>query len=131
MRMTKWVIAQTPTKTKWQLVDFLGPKGFESRGIVDLIAMRKNHRTAIANAKRGDSFEIILIQVKGGDGGWPSIEDTCRLLAVSKAHQATQVVLSAWNKGTQPSLYRLSSDCSPDEAQAAVWIPTTSREVFG
>ncbi len=64
--MTKVRIRAMLSRTKWQLVTFLGGSGGESVGIVDLLALRKNHAACKPPAKRGDSFEIILIQVKGG-----------------------------------------------------------------
>jgi len=51
---------------RWHFLSFSGPDGGESRGVVDLIAIRKNHGTPYAGTKRGDTFQIILIQVKGG-----------------------------------------------------------------
>ncbi len=75
--MTKWSIAfdtggkrvgEKPVKAgrRWQLVAFNGPHGRESRGIVDFIAIRKDHREhGQAPFKRGDLFEIVLVQVKG------------------------------------------------------------------
>ena len=51
---------------RWQLVGFPGPAGRESTRIVDLIAIRKDHATVNGGFKRGDLFEIILIQIKGG-----------------------------------------------------------------
>src|ERR671918_220187 len=50
---------------RWQLVGFPGPAGRESAGIVDLIAIRKDHATTSVRYKRGDLFEIIRIQIKG------------------------------------------------------------------
>jgi hypothetical protein len=52
--------------SRWQLVGFPGPGGRESAGIVDLLAIRKNHTKPKSPFKRGDLFEIILIQIKGG-----------------------------------------------------------------
>ena len=57
---------------RWQLVGFPGPAGRESAGIVDLIAIRKDHATVNGDFKRGDLFEIILIQIKGGGARWPT-----------------------------------------------------------
>lgn len=51
---------------RWQFVDFLGPKGAESAGVVDLIAIRKDGRApTVPGLKRLDLFDMILIQVKG------------------------------------------------------------------
>ena len=45
--------------------------GHESAGIVDLMAIRKDHGTHNSKFKRGDLFEIILIQIKGGGARLP------------------------------------------------------------
>ena len=71
---------------RWHLVGFPGPAGRESAGIVDLIAMRKDHTTANGVFKRGDLFEIILIQIKGGGRAGPmrtTSEDCAPLLSVT------------------------------------------------
>ena len=51
---------------KWNLVEFGGKTGSESRGIVDLVAIRKDYKPHQRGLKQGDLFDIILIQVKGG-----------------------------------------------------------------
>lgn len=48
---------------QWQLVSFPGPNGAESRGIVDVLAIRKNHRATSKVFARGDLFEMVIIQV--------------------------------------------------------------------
>ena len=65
--MTKVRIRQAVTKTPflhWHLLTFAGRDGGESRGVVDLIAIHKDHSEPRNGLKRGDSFEIILIQVR-------------------------------------------------------------------
>ncbi len=63
--MTKWLVTYSQrTGAKWNLVDFGGKGKAESRGIVDLIAIRKEHRRDGIGLKRGDLFEIVLIQTK-------------------------------------------------------------------
>jgi len=64
--MTKCRIRKLIAKTTWNLITFCGKKGGESVGIVDLVAIRKDHGIGVYGLKRGDVFEIILIQVKGG-----------------------------------------------------------------
>jgi len=62
--MTKWLISHSSKDgVKWQVVSFNGKSGQESKGIVDMIAIRKNHQASEASKYRGDMFEIILIQV--------------------------------------------------------------------
>lgn len=96
---------------RWQLVAFNGPNGGESRGIVDFLAIRKDHRDHGKGGplNRGDLFEIILVQVKGGTARWPTDPDLERLRAVRRKYRARAVVLAKWEKGTQPSFYRLKT----------------------
>ena len=72
-----------PTR-RWQLVGFPGPDGRESTGIVDLLAIRKNDKKPSAPFKRGDLFEIILIQIKGGAAKRPDKSEIKRLRDVAK-----------------------------------------------
>jgi hypothetical protein len=44
---------------------FVGPGDRESRGVVDIIAIRKDHGRTYPGRKRGDTFQVILIQSKG------------------------------------------------------------------
>ena len=103
--MTKVVIAQSARKSPpWHIINFLGPLKAESRGIVDLIAIRRNHTDPEPPLKKGDLFEIVLIQVKGGSAKTPTPRDIERLELVSKAYGAKAVILSAWKKGKMPVL---------------------------
>jgi hypothetical protein len=119
--MTKWRIGfQTngkrlgsptvkPTR-RWQLVSFPGPAGRESAGIVDLMAIRKNHARSNSRFKRGDLFEIILIQIKGGGARRPKVDDIKRLRAVAKRYTARGVVLAQWVKGDHLEFYKLKTN---------------------
>jgi len=109
--MTKQLISRSNGKQpRWHVVNFLGPKKSESRGIVDLMAIRKSHLDAAAPLKKGDLFEIVLLQVKGGKAKWPTPEDRARLRAVQVQYDAKSVVLSEWKQGARPKLYRLDGD---------------------
>ena len=106
--MTKWLVTYScKTGVKWRFVEFGGRTGAESYGIVDIVAIRKNHRPSDPNVKRGDLFEIILIQAKGGSAPWPSESDIDRLDATAKFHRAKAVVLASWKLGTKVQLYQL------------------------
>src|SRR5579859_4555409 len=50
----------------WHLLSFTGPDGRYSCGVVDQIAVRKDHSEPFLGTKRGDALRIILMQVKGG-----------------------------------------------------------------
>ena len=108
--MTKWYISKLNSKTHWKLVTFAGRKGGESRGIVDIMAVRKDHREGSDGLNRGDVFEIILIQVKGGGAARPSHDDIRRLIKVGTRYAAKAVILAEWKKGKQPVFYRLNME---------------------
>jgi hypothetical protein len=108
--MTKVRIRQAVAHTpfpRWHFVSFAGPDGGESRGVVDLIAIRKDHALAGKELKRGDTFQIVLIQVKGGYAARPTAEDGKRLRAVAKLHHAHAILLASWKKGTAPKFYTM------------------------
>jgi hypothetical protein len=73
--MTKVRIRQVASRTRSQLVTFYGKSGAESAGIVDLMAVRKDHGEPYPGSRRGDCLQIILIQVKGGSAPRPTLED--------------------------------------------------------
>jgi hypothetical protein len=105
--MAKVRIRRVLARTRWQLVTFYGAKGGESVGVVDLLAVRKDHHTSHPDMKRGDALQIILIQVKGGSAAMPTAEDCIRLRAVAKHHNAEQSLLGIWKKGTAVRFFRL------------------------
>jgi len=118
-RMTKWLITYTSKGSKpWQIVSFEGPKGRESRGIVDLLAIRKDHREPKDETlKAGDLFEIILIQVKGGSSRRPTKDDIKRLKEVAKRYDAKDIILAVSKKGSAPTLYSYKEDPSGKEVE--------------
>jgi hypothetical protein len=75
--------------------------------VVDLIAIRKDHSAPRPGMKRGDAFQIILIQVKGGYAARPSAEDGERLRAVARRHHAHDVLLASWKKGKAARFFSL------------------------
>lgn len=108
--MTKVRIRQAVARTpfpRWQIVSFSGPAGGESRGVVDLIAIRKDHGSPPNGTKRGDTFQIILIQVKGGYAARPTAEDGKRLRVVARRHHAHHVLLAAKKKGEAARFFSL------------------------
>jgi hypothetical protein len=108
--MTKVCIRQAVAHApfpRWHLLTFVGPDGRESRGVVDLIAIRKDHDTPRNGLKRGDAFQVILIQVKGGYAAKPTAEDARRLRIVARRHGACEVLLAAWMKGKAARFYSL------------------------
>ena len=105
--MAKVRIRRVASRTRWQLVTFYGKAGGESVGVVDMLAVRKDHSLPIGGIRRGDALQIILIQVKGGTAARPTPEDATRLRAVAKRHGACDVLLATWKKGTAARFFRL------------------------
>jgi hypothetical protein len=110
----------------WVVVGFPGPGGRESRGIVDLLAIRRDH-TVNRGFKRGDLFEIVFIQVKGGTAPWPTIDDLRRLRAVQKRYRARDVLLAQWHKGKGAAFFVLAK-ISPSPMRS--WEPVDPAAIF-
>jgi len=127
--MTKVRIARMIAKTKWQLVTFVGPAGGESVGIVDMMAIRKNHAPCKPPAKRGDCFEIVLIQVKGGSAPFPTAGEVQRLRQAGRAYRAKAVLLAHWKRGKQVQFFSLRKGSGAKRSDC--WTELDSlREVF-
>ena len=96
--MTKWLISYSNYGKKWQLVSFDGSSKGEATGIVDFIAIRKDHNPESyakpdkRQLKCGDCFELILIQVKGGRASMPTREDNLRLQNVGKYYHTKRII---------------------------------------
>lgn len=112
---------------RWQLVSFRGRGGGESRGIVDVLAIRKDHRSPDHPClKRGDLFEIILVQLKGGKAHMPSDVDVTRLRAVAERYHATKVVLFEWRASASASHRTKYSELHPTSG----WVKAPKGKVF-
>jgi hypothetical protein len=108
--MTKVAIRQAVAQApfpRWHFLSFSGPDGGESRGVVDLIAIRKDHGTPRNGTKRGDIFQIVLIQVKGGYAAKPTPDDGRRLRVVARYHRAHKILLATWRKGKAVKCFSL------------------------
>ncbi len=121
--MTKWLITFAGgAKTRWKLVEFGGATGCESRGIVDILAIRKDHKRHPKGLKHGDCFEIVLIQTKGGSAPRPTDDDIGRLKRVAKMYRAKAVVLAEWQRGKALNIHRLVG---------RKWRSCVPAEIFG
>jgi hypothetical protein len=93
---------------RWQILGFYGEHRGESRGIVDLIAIRKDHRRPrLKGTRRGDAFQIIFIQGKGGEAERPSEDDIRRLRLIASHYHAEAVLLGVWKKGKEAEFFLL------------------------
>jgi hypothetical protein len=108
--MAKVAIRRAVSKAAWphwQLLTFTGPHGGESRGVVDMIAIRKDHGKPYPGTNRGDTFQIILIQIKAGQAAWPTEDDLKRIRRVAKRHDAGGIMLARWHRGKATEFYSL------------------------
>lgn len=129
-----WKMANTLAKAlakryskRWQFVDFLGPNGRESSGIVDILAIRKSgKKPSIEGLKKLDLFEILVIQVKGGSAPEPTDDEVKRLRKVATFYHAQEVVLFQWKKGISVKTgYKLL------HASRNEWKAITGEKLFG
>jgi hypothetical protein len=108
---------------RWEFVSFRGKGKGEWKGVVDIVAIRKDtSQPENAKLKRGDLFEIILVQVKGGTAPPPTKEDCIRLREVARRYDA-RVVLFEWKKGVYWRFHVLDD-------RSLRWIPTPGEVVF-
>ena len=129
-----WKMANTLTKAlarryskRWQFVDFLGPNGRESKGIVDILAIRKSGKTpSIEGLKKLDLFEILVIQVKGGNAAKPNTAEIDRLRRVAAYYHATKIVLFQWKKGISVETGYKVLHASRDD-----WEDVAGKSLFG
>lgn len=111
---------------RWQFVDFLGPAGRESAGIVDIIAIRKSGaQPDISGLKKLDLFDIWIMQVKGGSARDPNHDDILRMKLVQQHYAAKGVVLFRWNeaKPKETGFFLL--------AENDTWIKEHPSRLFG
>jgi hypothetical protein len=121
--MTKWLVTFAHrTGAQWKLIDFGGKTKAEARGIIDLLAIRKDHRHSKRGLKRGDLFDIVLIQTKGGTAPSPTPQDILRLSKVKRHYKAKAVVLVKWHRGKKLDLFKLERN---------KWKPVKPGEIFG
>jgi len=111
----------------WHLLTFPGPRGGESRGVVDMVAIRKDHGKPYPGTKRGDTFQIILIQVKGGQAAKPTDEDRDRLRRVAKRHGACGILLATWRKGKSAKFFALFGKTATTDEE---WVEVDDLTVF-
>jgi len=109
---------------RWRFVSFRGQGGGEWRGIVDVLAIRKDTSHSEHHLlKSGDLFDIVLVQMKGGAAKPPSREDVARLRAVARRYKAKAIVLFSWQRGNGTRFQRLG--------RGGAWVESSAKEIFG
>jgi hypothetical protein len=58
-RNAKTFARKALTEKSWRCIDLDSRRGYEYKGVVDLVAVKRNNR-------RPDEFEVLFVQVKGG-----------------------------------------------------------------
>ena len=87
---------------RWRFVSFRGLGGGEWRGIVDILAIRKDTTVSKHDLlKSGDLFDFILVQMKGGSARKPNASEIARLRAVAKRYRAKEIVLFSWKRARE------------------------------
>jgi hypothetical protein len=109
---------------RWRFVSFRGIGGREWRGVVDVLAIRKDTSHSDHDLLRsGDLFDIILIQMKGGSARRPSAIEIQRLIAVARRYHAKGIVLFVWKRAKGCDFYKLTDRAS--------WTLSSAKEIFG
>jgi hypothetical protein len=109
---------------RWRFVSLRGKAKGEWRGVVDVLAIRKDtNAPARLDLKRGDLFDIILIQMKGGSSKTPDAEERHRLREVAKYYRAQAVVLFHWDKGKATKFFTLN--------RSLTWELSACEKIFG
>ncbi len=107
---------------RWRLVSFRGMRGGDWKGIVDVLAIRKDTaHPSDEQLKCGDLFDIILVQMKGGSSKEPSETAKERLLRVQERYGAKHVVLFTWKRGL---------GCKFSILTGNKWAPSSAKEIF-
>ena len=101
--MTKHKISLVTKKSNpWRFANFRGPKGGESAGAIDLLAVRRKN---VKYETKSDAVEIILIQIKGSatNPKFPTSDDNRRMKIAGKSCNAKSIALSryTYKKGTE------------------------------
>jgi hypothetical protein len=105
-------------------VFFRGATGGEWRGIVDVLAIRKDtSHSSHELLKSGDLFDIVLVQMKGGSARMPSAIEIRRLMAVAKRYRAKEIVLFAWKRAESCDFYKLT--------RKGTWTVSSAIKIFG
>jgi len=109
---------------RWRFVSFRGLGGGEWRGIVDILAIRKDTTVSKHDLlKSGDFFDFILVQMKGGKARKPNATEIARLRAVAKRYRAKEIVLFSWKRERECKFETLG--------RGNDWKLSSASDIFG
>jgi len=110
---------------RWKFISFRGDRGGESRGVVDVLAIRKDTSVPTdPKLKSHDWFDIVLVQCKGGASRAPTHDDIQRLRRVAKVYRAKAVLLFESRRGRTAVFKTLP-------ARGDDWVVVAGKDVFG
>jgi hypothetical protein len=110
---------------RWQFVSFRGRSKGEWRGVVDVVAIRKDtSQPDDPLLRRGDLFDLVLVQIKGGGARQPTAGDCVRLRRVARRYRARAVIQFQWRKGKSAEFLQL-------DLRTLKWRQTTGSAIFG
>ncbi|MGQ0646705.1 MAG: hypothetical protein ACT4P7_03980 [Gemmatimonadaceae bacterium] len=110
---------------RWRLVSFRGRRGAEWRGIIDVLAIRKDtSQPRSQTLKRGDLLDFIIVQLKGGGARGPTDSDKRRLIGVQRALKARAIVLYTW-KRDKHSVFQVL------DIRSRQWCSSSAKSLFG
>ena len=112
---------------RWKFQHFRGKKKRDSRGVVDVLAMRRN----TADPKKppleaNDLFEFILVQLKGGEAPMPLQKDLVRLWAVRDHYDAKDIVL--FERRKSKCTFSVLRKIGNEEFE---WVKSDRKSIFG
>ena len=121
----------------WALASFESRRKYDSRGIPDMIAVRRNHKSEVGQEARypGDLLEIILIDVKGSLDGEPQYpskkKDIPRLIKVSEDHRAKKIILArCWVHKDEVAFYELDQSWNETYSKDPWSLKEDLRDIF-
>ena len=125
-RVEGWTEARFRAMTKrvggrWKVVSLRGKSGADSKGVVDLVAVRRNLRLPAPHGlAAGDLLDSVIVRLHSADAAKPTPKDVARLRRVARRYAALRIVLHTWTKGVPGELHLLEARAKWKKVSAAV-----------
>lgn len=125
-RTEGWTEARFRAMTKriggrWTFVSLRGKSGTDSKGVADLVAIRRNLRLPAPHGLAvGDLLDIVLVRLSNADAPRTTPSDVARLRRVARRYAALRVVLHTWTKGAPGEFHLLEARTKWKKVSAAV-----------
>ena len=125
-RVEGWTEARFRAMTKrvggrWKVVSLRGKSGADSKGVVDLVAVRRNLRLPAPHGlAAGDLLDSVIVRLHSADAAKPTPKDVARLRRVARRYAALRIVLHTWTKGAPGEFHLLEARTKWKKVRAAV-----------